>query len=511
MIDTVVLRFHDVKFQRPLIQILNQLSKSSTYAIDILSKGYDLRDGRTPKLQSPTNLQAFISKKKENEEAEVFLRFSNKKIVANSFNYNINFHVNSQRDFVEMNFSLPKLLYGTNVFMAVEHWDSIKNVSYSDKIKLEYYAQHVREKLIETIFNFFIKKLGLFDIHLDWSKIEINRIDFCFNQVFKTKQDALTYLKYQKQTRKLYSRESSDAYRNYETSLFYKTKKYSFKVYHKGSEFLKHDAKELNKLNNQKGREVFNIPLIQNLADKTLRYEMTIRNSELSRIFKTKIFRNKCPKQLKLNKIHELVEKYKANNDRIAERINKYDRADKLVVKAELRKKYIKIPKDAMEVYTYVEECINRNTAFMLKISQEDDIYNIKFDEEIPVKALFSNRLCVEAFLKFRSFIREFQLTEKPDRLNVIKLIDDYNRTNKNNLNKSSMIKFFDLWSKYSEKELIEKELFSKATVYRFLSKFKKLGITNKSIIPTFNFDADMDLKPYHNEVYSVRNFIKFK
>ena len=59
MIDTVVLRFHDVKFQRPLIQVLNHLSKSTTYAVDILSKGYDLRDGRTPKIQSAVKFTSF--------------------------------------------------------------------------------------------------------------------------------------------------------------------------------------------------------------------------------------------------------------------------------------------------------------------------------------------------------------------------------------------------------------------------------------------------------------------
>lgn len=508
MIDTVVLRFHDLKFHRPLIQVLNHLSKSTTYAVDILSKGYDLRDGRTPKIQSAVNLQAYVLKKKEQDDAEVFLRFSNKKIVANSYNYNINFHVNTQRDFVEMNFSLPKLLYGTNVFMATEHFgDSNKSISYYDRGSLEYYATQVRVKIAESLLKF-LRKIGLFETHIDWYKIEINRIDFCFNQVFKSKYDALTYLKYQKQTRKLYSRESSDAYRNYETSLFYKTKKYSFKVYHKGAEFLKHDSKELKKLNYEKGREIFKIPLIQELADKTLRYEMTFRNSELSRIFKHNLFRNKCPKQNELKSIHKKVEKKIEYNNRIASRIYKYDKPDKYSVHAELRKKYIRISTNEFKIHKYVEECLNTNSTFFMNIAADDDIFNKVFDKEIPLKAKFSNLLIGHAFIKFREFIREFQLKEKPNRLKLIKLIDDYNKINKNCINKSSMIKFYELWDKYTEKQLVENGYYSKATVYRFISKFKKLGITNKCIIPTFNFDADMDLRPYNFEVNSVRRFI---
>lgn len=54
----------------------------------------------------------------------------------------------------------------------------------------------------------------------------------------------------------------------------YVTKNYSFKVYHKGTEFLKHDYKQLSK------RNPLNLDLgkLQRQADCILRYEMTFRN-----------------------------------------------------------------------------------------------------------------------------------------------------------------------------------------------------------------------------------------
>jgi hypothetical protein len=52
--------------------------------------------------------------------------------------------------------------------------------------------------------------------------------------------------------------------REYSTSLMYVTKRYSAKIYHKGSEYEKNDLKEHLKINKEKGQEYFKTKSFQN-------------------------------------------------------------------------------------------------------------------------------------------------------------------------------------------------------------------------------------------------------
>ncbi len=53
----------------------------------------------------------------------------------------------------------------------------------------------------------------------------------------------------------------------------YTTHRYSLKIYHKGSEYTKHDRKEHKRINILKGKEYFKINELQSISDKILRYE----------------------------------------------------------------------------------------------------------------------------------------------------------------------------------------------------------------------------------------------
>jgi uncharacterized membrane protein len=101
--------------------------------------------------------------------------------------------------------------------------------------------------------------------------------------MFDSKADALEYFSQLQKVRKKFARDSSNSSRDWKTTIAYVTPKWSFKVYHKGTEFKKHDAKKLLALN-QAGEATFDVDFYQQWSDKILRYEMTFRNSYIKQL-----------------------------------------------------------------------------------------------------------------------------------------------------------------------------------------------------------------------------------
>ncbi|ASQ41212.1 hypothetical protein [Flavobacterium phage FLiP] len=183
-----------------------------------------------------------------------------------SSHYELNLRPHFDRDFIEFNFSIPKFVYSTNVMQFVDMRDQTPEFTY--------------DKLLHFLHHFFIT---YFTLKPDNKDIEINRIDLCFNQIFDTKENALRYLEEQKNINIKHANSDTNKFVAYSESddlgvstaqtIFYKTKEYSFKIYHKGSEFKKNDLKQLMKAN------PFNLHLgeVSDLADRMLRYELTAR------------------------------------------------------------------------------------------------------------------------------------------------------------------------------------------------------------------------------------------
>ena len=138
--------------------------------------------------------------------------------------------------------------------MYCEHiWN--RDFIYYHNSQLDYNLKRTYKRLINFIQNFFKREFMLPDI-VDLSLVEINRIDLAFNQVFEDKQAALQYLEYQKKIRKKNIRVNSNNFRDYETSLMYITKRYSLKIYHKGTEYARNDIKEHEKINKEKNMNI---------------------------------------------------------------------------------------------------------------------------------------------------------------------------------------------------------------------------------------------------------------
>jgi|GEM_PF-2100271 len=257
MIDTIVLRIHRVKEKyHHLVKYLEQINNQS-YVKKYHHEGLK-SDSKTSILYGDTgNILNLTHRSSIN--------------IASS-HYSISFLISEERDFIELNFSIPKYLYSTNVMQFVDQ----HNTS----------SKHCYDKLINLLSEFFNK---YFPYAPDWEDLEVNRIDICFNQFFLSKGDAMRYLDEQKNLGIHYAKSDINGAKTYGTTevttVFYKTDNYSFKIYHKGTEFQKNDYRELVK-NNPMG---FNLEELKNNADKILRYEMTCRKGLFNYLFKQRL------------------------------------------------------------------------------------------------------------------------------------------------------------------------------------------------------------------------------
>ena len=147
-------------------------------------------------------------------------------------------------DRVQIEFSLPKFIYGTNSIELRSHLNKQNNRPY--------------EFLTIAIKTFFET---IFPLHkIDYGAVEITRFDFCFNQVFNSREESLKALKFIK----LKHNGRGDRL-NFEYGYISLTKSNYFKIYHKGEEFKKHDY---HKIPSQKLADQY-----QRFSDTILRYE----------------------------------------------------------------------------------------------------------------------------------------------------------------------------------------------------------------------------------------------
>ena len=177
---------------------------------------------------------------KEIEYENHYTQIINGKFIP-SHNYNINYRIFEDR--VELEFSLPKLIYGTNVLMLHDH-----NRGY---IKSPY------QLLVTGVKYFFEQYFGLFKINYGY--VKIMRWDFCFNQLFNNRVESLKALNYIKLKHK-----SKHDRLSYEYGIAQITKTNYLKIYHKGEEFLKHDKHKIDSKYIQQ---------IENMSQCILRYE----------------------------------------------------------------------------------------------------------------------------------------------------------------------------------------------------------------------------------------------
>jgi len=253
MIDTIVFRVHNLKSKYEYYaKYLRMLRTPDGEVIKYRSDGLSPDSFKTYQYYADSDKVQFLG-----------VRGS---LYVASSHYSINCLENRERDFIEVNVSVPKYVYGTNVFQFVDNRDET--------------PAHVWRKFERFLLDIFRR---IFPSQPDWTDVEIDRIDMCLNQIFASKEDALKYLANQKKLQVMHARSERNRFSEYgSTTIQYVTQNYTFKVYHKGTEYAVNDRKELMKRNPRN----YDLKDIQDVADRTLRYEITYRCGGMNYVWK---------------------------------------------------------------------------------------------------------------------------------------------------------------------------------------------------------------------------------
>ena len=482
------------------------------------------------------------------------------KIHVPSSHYNIVYIINDDKEYIDFNVSIPKYLYGNNIAQFVRPVTEPRFKLYRDS-KFMNQKKILFQRLMQFIDDFF--EINFPGYLLDRRFLEITRIDLCYNQVFSSKAEAMRFLNYQKKMSLRNMRIDANTMQSYKTSFMYKNRDYSIKVYHKGTEYKKNDRIEHEKINRMilkkvlsdplrqddfqdyrnlfeckkgtgldfnknveigvndikkyydvfrtsSGKNVFDTVLLQQIADRMLRYELTFRKPLISKVFKTKVFRKGDPEYR--GSVREF--NYWFNRSRSGTR--------REVIPGDFLKMFDYLNKwrrIVLEPMRDLQTGYNERN-FLGGIRHLNKIKQFKFDEDT----------LSEMVNIFRGYIMQFQVKYADSEETFVNKLKEYNRVakqekelRKRNILNVGKIKrsknvirmryIYDMLAKYGSWENIYRsgEL-TKSTFYRYQSEFRELGFEKNYISrEIFNvsteFDAYYDLEMmFHKKLRPVIN-----
>ena len=437
-----------------------------------------------------------------------------------SSHYTIAYRIDYLADFISFNVSVPKYAFGTNIL----HYNTppgARDFQAWNHSELSTNLAEVYPRLIAFLRKFFLAEFG--EIRIMESFVEICRLDLCYNQMFANKDDALGYLDQLKKLRKKGSRDGSNSSRDWRTSLMYKTKRWSFKIYHKGSEFEKNDAKKLNELN-EKQNAAFDVPYYQAFADRILRYEMTFRKSYMSYLYMNKIFRKNCHIWKSGVKLWQTAKNKKANPEAYLAFRRGLENDDKKAI-------------------DYVNNFINKSKQFYMSGKHLDKDFDRQTDEyafnhpddknsRFYVPAKFSRALVDVMAAEFLRVLGEYHLELQQNTSSILgrlqrrnadiqsdrtKLkvleIDTESETYKGTGRKISEAKIRLILSMLEAGQTFEdignSGLFSARTWYNYRKDLEALGVTSNNLL-ALALPVSFDLREYNTELlHNVRKFVQ--
>lgn len=449
MIDTVVLRFHDLEKNEKIISRFKSNERTGSTEVEMEKSAVsDLEGNRIRMLLYH-----------DSDRAIPLVRHSTMRL--RSSHYSVAYKIDERRDFVEFNFSIPKYIYGTNFFQFIDYTDQSARMSWA---------------------NFFSFIQDFVKIHLgkiDYYDLEVNRIDYCYNQFFNSKDDALRYLDLQKELNKKFSRRTENSINNYNTSLMYHTKRHSFKIYHKGTEFEKNDKKELIKTGNKFG---YDVPSLQIHADRTLRYEATYRNSMFNYVFQQDFLSGK--------KHHDVADLIKKARRMIGSR-----------------------------------KAFDKQLGKSFQFRMETDWRNLSFDSFLSYLDLqvypFDFQLFESLYVRFWNDVKAYQCKVQVSPLEILKRVEENNGINdaKNNYRRKrnpgasgNKVLLIAMLSQHMDIRRL-KDYIDERTFYRYQAELKKIGLEtfNKNrTIPQPSLDYQeykYHFGKYHND-FGHRRYI---
>ena len=117
MIDTVVLRIHDVKKYRSIVKTIDLLNKKGHTTQSAKVDGKEFRK----LMDNGHKLGESLEILKMNGSGEFLVKTKFVKHAGASSHYNLAWAINYTANFIELNFSIPKYVYGSNILMFVDH------------------------------------------------------------------------------------------------------------------------------------------------------------------------------------------------------------------------------------------------------------------------------------------------------------------------------------------------------------------------------------------------------
>lgn len=427
MIDTINLNIYNLEKYEPIINFLEhtQTKNATTFLQKVDEETGEVLENKKGAAVFFHNRDSFLFRTTRD--------FINSPSSAYRPVFTINRLVSPAR--LEFNLSIPKYVYGSNILQFINYYDTMSAATF--------------EKLLQFIEEF---RKSTFIQVIDKEDIEIARIDFCYNQYFLNKENSLNYLEEQKIVlSKMAKGGGQPSY--FPTSLFIKYDAYSFKIYHKGTEFKKGDYNELCK-----GGHKLDVQMLQQIADRNLRYETSYRRKYFNEIYQS-FYNNHKSKKAKKSSIHyKLNVQLKLNSD------SKFQRKFMLCSDYDNWKTYKNLDKTKYQNEWYMRFQHNKYVTF--------DFY------------LFN-----ELYNKFWQQVKKFQITSINDvsglRSKLNALNQDIILRNKvfGKKEKVQDVQRLVFWVKQSQKQSLKKYVtdgdLSEAQYYRILKKFRELDLSD--------------------------------
>lgn len=220
--------------------------------------------------QEAVNVEGLIKRNiKTNKEKFTDKHYLSGRFMNGSRNYGIRFFINELEKSIVLEWSIPKFVFGTNLMEFIDTTD-IFDVQFHSQLKKvrEMFMHHIISVLDSISFNSSAKWLH---------DVELTRIDFCKNIIFQHQIDSDNYFKFLRETKKRYANDLEGNLNFYkDETIFYKQDNYSIKFYKKGKE-LTCENFTFNMKKNQ---------AIKEIADRTIRFEITYRNAKISQILR---------------------------------------------------------------------------------------------------------------------------------------------------------------------------------------------------------------------------------
>lgn len=444
-----------------------------------------------------------------------------------SYHYNLAYAIDFNQDFIEFNFSIPKFLFTTNVFQFVPHyWDKHYSPSYNKDL----------QSMGAVCYDRFVSFMDWFlEVHLnghvDKSCVQITRIDFCFNKILSSRDEAMLYISHLKRIRKKFLR-STKIPAAYHNGVYFAHDDYTFKIYHKGDEFKVHDRNKLRAEYSEPQLE-----RLQNFADRMVRYELECKPGLMNTVFKRKIFR---ADSRKWKRAFRWFGQFRRDGSIISQGKRFYtnpplcDKDGVEYTKKERRE--MQLTREQKQLIKYGKYYYDKSFWFMLKskstMALSSDAWNLEIETgefTRPEYQKFGRKMFNGLLQQFRFFVDQFSVVYQDDlryRMGRIQSMysDVKNRSRElqedaavksgipvNEFRKISFSKVSQLIDLLRDKSLSDlKSIIPERTFYRYKKFLELYGFKDYAPV-NYVFKADETYETYYSLVEEVKRGINFK